>query len=56
MHKCIIAVRSTPFAALLRQDPSVDRLELECDQSTDLVQSFLTWIYSASVEMPEDVF
>jgi len=56
VHKCIIAVRSTPFAALLRKDPSVDKLTLECEQTTDLMQPFLCWLYSASIQMPEDIF
>lgn len=55
VNKCIIAVRSVPLAAMLRKDPSVTQLVLECDQDPQLFETLLYWVYSANAEMPEDL-
>lgn len=56
VNKCIIAVRSVPLAAILRKDPHVLKLALECDQDPKLFEILLYWVYSANAEMPEDLF
>lgn len=41
---------------MLRKDPHVDTLKLECDQDPQLFETLLYWVYSANSEMPEDLF
>jgi len=45
-----------PFAAILRQTPDIDEKELECDQSVELFEILLIWLYSTTIVMPEDIF
>jgi len=57
VNKCIIAVRSPPLADLIEGAPEGStKIEVECEHNIELFELMLTWIYSASVQMPEDIF
>ena len=58
VNKCILAVRSPPLARMIQavekdEDPVI---QISCFSSVDLFELFLKWLYSASVEIPQNIF
>jgi hypothetical protein len=54
-NKCILAVRCLPFHAILKQSPDLASYDLDIDQPVELFEQLLVWIYSTSIEMPDEM-
>jgi speckle-type POZ protein len=58
VNKCILAVRSQPLAAMITKVEHMDNptVEVQCIGSMDLFELLLRWLYSASIEIPHNIF
>ena len=58
VNKCILAVRSPPLAKLIRKAGSEPNpcIVLKREPSVHLFDLMLKWLYSASVEIPTNIF